>query len=65
MPLGEVESGEIGSPIRTRPPVGRTNPSSAFSRVDLPEPLGPTSATVSPGATVKDTSRTASADRPG
>ncbi len=31
----------------------------------MPAPLGPTSATVSPGSTVKDTADTASADRPG
>ena len=36
---------------RTVPDVGRTNPASALSAVDLPDPLGPSSATVSPGAT--------------
>lgn len=64
-PLLQVELCEIGSPIRTRPSAGRTNPSSTFSSVDLPAPLGPTNATVSPGATSKDTSATASSERPG
>ena len=31
--------------------VGRTNPANALSAVDLPDPLGPSSATVSPAAT--------------
>ncbi len=52
-------------PTLTRPSAGRTNPNRAFSNVDLPEPLGPTRATVSPGSTVKDTSDTASVERPG
>jgi hypothetical protein len=34
-------------------------PDSAFSRVDLPAPFGPTSATISPGATVSETPSTA------
>ncbi len=50
-------------PARTRPSLGRTKPRSTFSSVDLPAPLGPTSATVSPGSTVNDTSDTASPDR--
>ena len=37
-------------PSRTVPEVGRTNPASALSAVDLPDPLGPSSATVSPAA---------------
>ncbi len=58
-------SARSAPPTDTRPSVGRTNPSSTFSSVDLPAPLGPTSATVSPGSTWKDASDTASVDRPG
>jgi len=36
-------------PTRTVPPDRRRKPSSTASRVDLPAPLGPTSATISPG----------------
>ncbi|SKS14721.1 Uncharacterised protein [Mycobacteroides abscessus subsp. abscessus] len=35
---------------RTVPKTGRTNPASALSAVDFPEPLGPSRATVSPRA---------------
>src|SRR6476469_2472739 len=38
---------------RMVPDAGRTNPASALSAVDLPDPLGPSSATVSPAATRK------------
>src|SRR6476620_12492052 len=38
---------------RTVPDAGRTKPASALSAVDLPDPLGPSSATVSPAATRK------------
>ncbi len=38
---------------RARPPVGLSSPERMFSRVDLPEPDAPTSATTSPGSTVR------------
>ena len=41
------------------PPVGRSSPPSRYSRVDLPQPLGPIMATVSPRATSRSTSSTA------
>ena len=39
--------------MRTDPPTGATKPMSTFSSVDLPQPLAPVSATISPGATRK------------
>ncbi len=48
-PAFQVHVGEIDSPTLTRPSAGRTNPNRAFSNVDLPDPLGPTRATVSRG----------------
>ena len=47
------------SPSRMRPPAGRCAPAMALSSVVLPAPLAPTSASVSPRATLKLTSRTA------
>ena len=44
------------SPTRTEPSVGRTRPATTCSTVDLPAPLGPRSASTSPGATVNETS---------
>src|SRR4029450_2797796 len=40
---------------RTIPLRGRTRPATQPRRVDLPAPLGPSSATISPGATVTET----------
>src|SRR5215469_11934371 len=44
-------------PTSTRPVVIRRMPTSAFSRVLLPAPLGPITATISPGPTAIETSR--------
>ncbi|RPK47565.1 hypothetical protein EES39_11870 [Streptomyces sp. ADI92-24] len=41
-------------PTRTRPSSGAAKPSTTFSRVDLPTPLGPTRATVSPSSTTSE-----------
>ena len=38
-------------PTRTRPAVGASIPESTASSVDLPEPLAPTTATISPSST--------------
>jgi hypothetical protein len=39
------------SPARTRPDDGLITPASAFSRVDLPNPFGPTTEATVPRAT--------------
>jgi hypothetical protein len=39
------------SPARTRPDDGLITPASAFSRVDLPDPFGPTTEATVPRAT--------------
>ena len=44
---------------RTRPEVGRSSPPASRSRVDLPEPLGPITATNSPAPTRSETSSSA------
>src|SRR6516162_4419735 len=44
---------------RTRPAVGESRPATMLSSVDLPQPLGPTTATNAPAGTVNDTSRNA------
>ena len=41
-------------PTRSVPPWGARKPSSTFNSVDLPQPLGPASATTSPGSIVSD-----------
>src|SRR6056297_3738772 len=41
------------SATRTRPAVSGMNPAAAPSRVDFPEPDGPTTAVIAPGATEK------------
>ena len=43
------------SPANTRPDDSRTTPTSAFSRVDLPDPFGPTTEATDPGATETET----------
>jgi len=43
----------------TVPLVGRRMPETSLSSVDLPDPLGPITATVSPGATSRSTSASA------
>ncbi len=40
----------------TRPASGRSSVAATASRLDLPEPEGPATATSSPGATLSDTS---------
>jgi len=52
----------IGRPERASPAVGSAKPSSRLAMVLLPAPLGPTSATVSPGRSSRST---ASSTRPG
>ena len=42
-------------PMLTRPADGRISPASSAIRVDLPEPDGPTRASISPGAMVRST----------
>src|SRR5581483_5049034 len=42
-------------PTDTVPPSGRLSPATMLSRVDLPQPDGPTMARNSPGATSNDT----------
>src|SRR5690242_3324136 len=49
----------------TVPAVGRSRPASSHSRVDLPAPLGPSSATVSPLAIARSTPRSAVISWPG
>ena len=44
---------------QTSPAVGRSSPPSRCSSVDFPQPLGPITATVSPGATSRSTPSTA------
>ena len=46
-----IQVGSSRSPTRTDPPSGATNPSNTRSSVDLPQPLGPVTATISPGST--------------
>ena len=45
--------------ISMEPLVGVSSPPSRFSSVDLPQPLGPMTATNSPGSTVRSTSSSA------
>ena len=45
--------------ISTRPAEGALNPVTAPSRVDLPEPLGPSRAKNSPGSITRSVSRSA------
>ncbi len=52
-------------PARTRPAAGAAKPRRTFSKVDLPAPEGPTSATVSPGLTSNDVSASEGWERPG
>ena len=52
-------------PASTVPADGRIRPPSASSRVDLPDPLGPTRATVDPPQTSRSTSATAVVARGG
>ena len=46
--------------ISTRPVVAARSPATMRSRVDFPQPEGPTSASSSPRSTVKEMSRSAS-----
>src|SRR6202011_379585 len=58
---------QSGPSTTTRPPSGRSRPPSRNSSVLLPEPLGPTTATTSPRATVSETpssARTARSPEP-
>ncbi len=50
---------------RRRPDVGRTNPRTRLRSVDLPDPDGPTKATVSPSRTSRSTSCSASSEASG
>src|SRR4051812_29167293 len=49
---------------RICPAVGRSKPATRLSSVDLPQPLGPTSVTKAPSATVRSMSRSTGAERP-
>ena len=49
--LGPVIS---SSPTRSSPALGRSSPAISRSSVDFPQPLGPTSETISPAATESD-----------
>src|SRR5262249_14712506 len=54
-----------GAPrMRTAPALGCARPLMRFSVVDLPQPVGPTSATNSPRCTRRSTWRSASRDSP-
>ena len=46
---------------RISPAVDGCSPAIAFTKVDLPAPFGPTTATVSPGPTVRSTDHSACA----
>src|SRR5690348_7942755 len=48
---------------QTRPAEGRSVPAASFRIVDLPAPLGPSSPTISPGATRSETASSARARR--
>ncbi|XQU70275.1 hypothetical protein OJJOAM_003006 [Cupriavidus sp. H18C1] len=49
-----------GSPnTRTSPDDGASRPAPTLSKVDLPQPVGPTTETNSPGAIASETSLTA------
>ena len=52
-----VASRRSSPPNRIAPPTGSYSRAISLARVDLPAPVGPTSAIRSPGATVNDTSR--------
>ncbi len=59
------ESDERSAPsTSTRPLVGRSRPSSTFSRVDLPVPLAPVTATVSPARIANEVSASEGSARP-
>ena len=45
--------------------LGARKPSSSFNTVDFPQPLGPASATTSPGSIVSDHSSSTGPARPG
>jgi hypothetical protein len=47
------------APARTRPVSGSISPQTSSSSVDLPQPLGPATATISPGSTRSVTPRSA------
>src|SRR5579883_111307 len=51
-------------PIATRPRSGSSRPATIRSVVDLPQPLGPTSATISPRSTASETSSSAATGAP-
>ncbi len=54
-----------GRPLaRTVPALGETNPAMALSRVDLPQPEGPSRHTSSPGATSRSMPSSAATSRP-
>src|SRR6185437_10557188 len=59
MPARAISSGGrpviSRSPARTRPDDGLITPASAFSRVDLPDPFGPTTEATVPAATETET----------
>ena len=58
--------GRTGCPsMLTSPEVGGRRPEIISMAVVLPEPLGPTSTTISPGRTAKETSSRAGAPAPG
>ena len=52
-------------PSWTDPACGATNPSSTASSVDFPHPLGPVSATISPGSTASEMPSSTGPPRPG
>ena len=52
-------------PTRTRPSVGSNSRGTRLTRVDLPEPVDPMTAVVSPGRTVNEMSQSTGASAPG
>ena len=57
-PAATARAGDMPN-SETRPESGRVRPSTMSMVVDLPAPFGPRSATVSPGAIIRSTERTA------
>ena len=53
--LGGRQVGDGTPPTVTVPGAGRSMPASSLPRVDLPAPEGPTTASRSPGRTVRST----------
>ncbi len=60
MPTSAMGRVTVRPATKTLPAVAGRSPEMILSSVDLPQPLGPTSATSSPRSTAKEMSRSAS-----